>query len=84
MGNRVLPQVENKIQQYQREHHGATPLYIVMPADDAENLRTEVRQAAGYEKNIIITEVNGIKIVSNPAMTPGDIQLTDELPELGS
>jgi hypothetical protein len=84
MEKRLLPQLENEIKRYQGEHRGERPLYIVMPSEDAERLVDEVRQASGYDEHVTVTEFNGSKIIRNAAMNSGEIQLTNELPEISS
>jgi hypothetical protein len=84
MGYRVLPKVEDQIKRYQGEHRGERPLYLVMPSDDADHLIAEVRQARGFDQTTVVTELDGTKIIRHPALKPGELQLTDELPETGS
>jgi hypothetical protein len=81
MRNRVLPQVEDRLRQYSSEHRGERPLYIILPADEADTFIAEVKESKGYEDAMVITEYNGSKIVSHNALKPGDIQLSNELPE---
>jgi hypothetical protein len=57
-------------------------LYILVSPYEADQLIEEVKQAAGYEKNTLVTEYNGSKIIKYDALKKGDMQLTDELPEM--
>ncbi|HYC83782.1 MAG TPA: hypothetical protein VEB86_01115 [Chryseosolibacter sp.] len=84
MAGNILPEIEAQIKSYQREHRGERPLYIVLPADDAQRLMSEVRTACGFAHDTIVTEVHGSKIVQSPAMSAGQIQLTNELPDIAS
>ena len=81
---RVLPKVEEEIRRYERDHHGVRPLYVILAENEADSLVEEVRKAKGYDSETIVTEVNGMKIVKHPAIKPGQIQLTNELPETSS
>jgi hypothetical protein len=84
MNSRVLPKVENEIRRYQGEHKGERPLYVVMTSDEADNLMNELRESKGYDPGTMVTEFDGTRIVKHPALKPGEIQLTNELPETGS
>lgn len=84
MNYRVLPTVEERIRKYQGEHQGEMPLYIVMAEDEANDLMTEVKSSKGYDENIVVTELNGSKIIKHDALKAGDIRLTNDLPETGS
>jgi hypothetical protein len=84
MEKRLLPTVENEVKRYQDEHRGERPLYIVMQSDDADVLMREVKEVHGYDEETIVTEFNGSKIVKHSALNPGQIQLTNELPEMSS
>jgi hypothetical protein len=84
MDYRVLPTVEDRMRQYKGEHHGEAPLYILMTNDEADNLMAELKSAKGYDADTLVTEFNGAKIIRNAALKPGDIRLTNELPETSS
>lgn len=84
MNQRLLPRLEDELRKYQGEHQGERPLYILLPSGEAKRLIEEVREANGLDRDTIITQINGSRIVSNDALKPGDIQLTNELPETGS
>lgn len=84
MEYQVLPKVEDRIQQYRTNHHGESPLYMIMAAEEADHLINEVKSMRGYDNRTVVTEFNGIKIVKSELFNNGDIHLTDELPETGS
>jgi hypothetical protein len=84
MEHQVLTKVEDRIQSYQAEHQGEKPLYIIMADDEADRFIAEVKAEEGYDDHIMITEYKGSKIVKNVALKPGEIQLSNELPETGS
>lgn len=84
MPNSILSKVQEEINKYQRANRGESPLYILLPSDEADNLVKEVKDENGYDDKVVITEYNGCKIVKYTAMNPGDIRLTNELPETSS
>jgi hypothetical protein len=84
MNDRLLPKVQEQIRRYESDHRGERPLYVLMPDEDADRLMDEVRRDKGYDRETIVTEVDGMKIVKYPAAKPGQIQLTNELPETSS
>lgn len=84
MEYRILPKVEDQVKIYQGEHSGERPLFIVMPLDEADRLLHEVRVSRGYSEQTPVTEFDGMKIVRDIALKPGDIRFANELPETGS
>jgi hypothetical protein len=84
MANQILSKVEAKLEQYKREHHGDDPLYIFVPSDDVTILTEDVRGLRGYSNEVPVTSYKGIKIVANDILQPGQIILSDDLPETGS
>ncbi|MBT1704044.1 hypothetical protein [Chryseosolibacter indicus] len=84
MSNSILSKVQEEINKYQNAHKGESPLYIILPSDEADDLAQEVKERNGYDDKVIVTEYNGCKIVKYTAMNPGDIRVTNELPETSS
>ena len=84
MKNSILKMVEEKINAYQAGHQGQKPLYIILSDEEADKLTSAVKQEEGYGDHITITEWRGCKIARDMAMKPGEIRLSDELPETGS
>lgn len=84
MEKRLLPQIEDRLRTYESEHRGERPLYIILPKEDAEHLIGEVKAREGYEENVTVTEFEGTKIVQHDALKPGEMRLTNELPDTGS
>jgi hypothetical protein len=84
MDHPVLSKIEDQISRYQQRHRGERPLYIILPDDEAENLINEIRDEEAYAEHVVITEYKGSKIVKNMALQPGELRLSNELPESGS
>jgi hypothetical protein len=80
----VLTKVDDHIQRYKSDHQGEMPLYILVSPHEADNLIAEVRQASGYEPDVLVTSYKGSKIVKHDGLKEGELRLTDELPELSS
>jgi hypothetical protein len=80
----MLSKVQEQIKKYQAENRGESPLYIILSSDEADDLSEQVRNEKGYDENVIVTEFEGTKIVKYAAMNPGDMRLTNELPETSS
>jgi hypothetical protein len=51
---------------------------------EADDLYSEVKQAGGYEQDIVVTSYKGSKIVKYASLKKGDLLLTNELPDTGS
>lgn len=81
MSAKILSRVNDQLEQFQSSHRGEKPLYILVSPYEADQLIDEVKQAAGYAKDTLVTEYNGSKIIKYEALKKGDMQLTDELPE---
>jgi hypothetical protein len=81
MTTKILSRVNDQVERFKSEHRGEKPLYILVSPYEADQLLQEVKQAAGYSKDTLVTEYNGSKIVKYDALKKGDMQLTDELPE---
>jgi hypothetical protein len=84
MKNQVLSKVEDQIKQYKAEHHGEKPLYIVLADEEADSLMAEVKEKHGYDPKMVVTEFSGVKIVKYLSLKPGEIRLTNDLPDTGS
>jgi hypothetical protein len=84
MDAHILQKVENSLDQYQAEHHGEKPLYILVSPGEVDGLLEEVKQANGYPNDVHVTSYRGSKIVRYEALNNGDLLLTDELPETSS
>jgi hypothetical protein len=84
MGQRLLPQIDDRLRQYESEHHGEKPLYMIMPKGEAQQFIEEVRERDGLDEKIVITEYRGTKVVNHEALKPGEIRLSNDLPDTGS
>jgi hypothetical protein len=84
MGQRLLPQIDDRLRQYESEHRGERPLYIIMPKDEALQLIEEVKEHEGLDDKVVVTEYKGTKVVNHEGLKPGEIRLSNELPEMGS
>jgi hypothetical protein len=84
MNNRILPLVESEIRKYREDHRGESPLYIVLNDEEADHLIDEVKKDQGFEQDMLLTEYNGTRIVKHMSIPPGEIRLTNDLPETGS
>ena len=80
----ILDRVDQAIIRYKNEHQGNVPLFIALPADEADALRQAIKTKQGLAEDIIVTEYKGSKIVPHPALKKGEMQLLNELPETGS
>jgi hypothetical protein len=80
----ILPIIEHHLEKYQSEHLGEMPLYIILAEEEAEHFLQEVKMEEGYDDHTIITAYKGSKVVKNIALKPGEIRLSNELPETGS
>jgi hypothetical protein len=67
-----------------QEHRGESPLYILVSPYEAGRLFDEVRQASGFDPDVLVTEYKGSKIVKHGSLNKGDLRLTNELPETSS
>lgn len=81
MNASLLSRVNDRVEQFKSDHRGEKPLYILVSPYEADKLIEEVKEAAGYSKDTLVTEYNGSKIIKYDALKKGDMQLTDELPE---
>jgi hypothetical protein len=84
MKTRLLPSVEEKIEQFRKDHRGERPLYILVSPHEQDQLLEEVKQTGGFPAEALVTEYKGSKIVKYDALKEGDIHLTDDLPETSS
>ena len=82
--NNFLSIIDEKVEQFRKDHHGENPLYILVSPHEEEQLIREVKQAGGYDEKTVVTEYHGSKIVKYDALKQGDIHLSDELPETSS
>jgi hypothetical protein len=84
MKNGILSRVETEIAKYKRDHRGDVPLFILVSPHEADILTEEVRKAAGYSADTLVTTHKGIKITKYDSLNKGEILLTNELPETSS
>jgi hypothetical protein len=84
MRQKLLPQVDDRLREYEAEHHGERPLYIIMPKQEAQEFIKEVMEHEGYDEKVVLTEYKGTKVIKHEAMKPGEIKLSNELPEASS
>ena len=82
MRGQLLQSVNNRIREYQDSHKGEKPLYIIVSPYEAEALADEVRAAEGHSPDVLVTEYQGSKIVKHDALKKGDVQLSNELPDV--
>lgn len=79
-----LSKIDSQIEKYRGDHFGESPLYILLPADEIEKVREEIRKREGYSEEVVVTTFKGIKILPNESLKSGELRLTNELPETGS
>jgi len=84
MEKHVLSRVREQIRKYEDEHHGEKPLYIIMANDEADKLMEQWKAEKGHDDHVVVTEFNGSKVLKHPDVKPGEIRLTNEMPETGS
>jgi hypothetical protein len=80
----VLPRVENELKKYKKEHQGEGPLYIIVATEESDKLMEEVKAKGNHSQDITVTTYQGSKIVPHEDLKPGEIRLTNELPDTGS
>jgi hypothetical protein len=84
MENGILSRVETEIVNYKKAHRGDDPLFILISPHEADILTEEIRKAAGYSADTLVTTHKGIKITKYDALNKGEMLLTNELPETSS
>jgi hypothetical protein len=84
MKHHVLSRAEQALHQYKQEHRGESPLYILVTPEESNTLMAEVKEKDHHAQEIVVTEYQGSKIVGHDNLNPGEILLTNELPETGS
>ncbi len=84
MTERILDRVDQRLNAYADEHRGQRPLYIIISPDDADELLKAVKIKKGYEQQIVDTAYRGSKIVPYDGLKRGELELSDELPSVGS
>ena len=84
MEKQVLSRVTDQIRKYQEEHQGEKPLYIIMANEEADAFMTAVKTQEGHDDHVVVTEFRGSKVVKHPTIKPGEIRLSNELPETSS
>jgi hypothetical protein len=84
MKHQVLSRVEDQLSKYKAEHRGESPLYIIVPVEEGDKLLEEVKEKNNHARDIVVTSYQGSKIVKHDHLKPGEIRLTNELPETGS
>ena len=84
MKAQLLQKVDTSLDQYQAEHHGRNPLYILVSPDEVNGLLEAVKRAGNHSADITVTTYRGSKIMRYEALNKGDLLLTDELPETSS
>jgi hypothetical protein len=84
METTITSNLDREIEQYKKQHGGSNPLYVIMSADEADELTDALRQENGQNDEVFITSYRDIKIVRNGLMERGQYFLSNELPETGS
>ena len=80
MNSAILEKVESNLQQYQKDHKGEKPLYILVSPHEADDLLSAVKKREGYREDVLVTDFKGSKIVKYDALKQGDMRFTNELP----
>ena len=80
----LLPKIDKQIENYQHDHKGEMPLYIMISSDESKRLMEEVKHIEGHSSDITVTTFKGIKIMPNDLLKQGEIRLSNELPETSS
>ena len=76
--------IDQQIEKYKAAHGGSKPMFIIMSADEADELTDALKERNGESEEMIITTYKDIKIVRNNMMNRGEYVLSNELPETGS
>jgi hypothetical protein len=84
MNQTIIVKVKEELQRYKAAHKGERPLYIVVPEEEGDKLLEEVKDHDGFDQDIVVTTFEGVKIVKHGSLKPGDILLSNELPDTGS
>jgi uncharacterized protein YcgL (UPF0745 family) len=84
MEYQILSNVEKQVAEYKSSHKGEVPLYILVPSDELETLTDEVKSKHNYPQDMVLTTLNGSKIIKNESLKPGEVLLTNDLPETSS
>lgn len=80
----LLPKIDTQLKNYQKEHRGDLPLYIIISSEEGGRLREEVRRKEGHSDDVTVTTFRGVKIMANDLIEPGEIRLGNDLPETSS
>jgi hypothetical protein len=80
----IVKKIDSLIEQYKADHHGESPLYIIISPQEGDVLVEEVRRLKKYDKDVIITTYRDITIAKHDMFNPGKVLLSNELPETGS
>jgi hypothetical protein len=80
MSATILSKVEESLKNYQKDHKGEKPLYILVSPHEADALFDAVKSGQGFADDVLVTEFKGSKIVKYDALKEGDMRLTNELP----
>jgi hypothetical protein len=76
--------IDQQIEKYKAAHGGNAPMFIIMSAEEADELTDALKEKQGQSQETIITTYKDIKIVRNNMMVRGEYVLANELPETGS
>ena len=82
MKDQLLSRLDKLLDEYRTQHQGQNPLYIMVSAFEADDLRDAARKTEGYAADVLDTTYKGCKIVEHGSLKKGEFQLSNELPEL--
>jgi hypothetical protein len=81
---KLIEKLEERIKDYQQNHRGEAPLYILISADDEDRVYQALKEKAGLKSHEFVTSYKGSKIVGHLSLKKGDMTATSELPDAGS
>ena len=84
MSETLLPQVDQMIDQFKKEHQNQKPLYIALSPEEGKRLVEEIRRKEKHPEDFIITSYRDVKIAANPSLLNGKRYVSNELPDTGS
>jgi len=84
MSNSLLKHIDQLLEIYKRNHKGITPLYIVLSPDEIKLARTQIKNENNHPADYVVTKYQDVNLFESPSLLPGNVYVTNELPETGS
>ena len=80
METTAISSIDQQIEKYKAAHGGNKPMFIIMSAEEADEVTDALKERNGESEENIVTTYKDIKIVRNNMMTRGEYVLSNELP----